>query len=141
MPEKPLIAPTEPTSGSAGDKTKKADQDGGSTQSASSKAKPLDGVTSIDDKVFLECEILAYAALSKIAARIALESQEAFQTPAAAPAVGAAAPTCTIILLDDTLVSALQLFSALQLQLALLEKGFQGVAPAGPPPPKGLRLA
>src|SRR4051812_41083718 len=104
MPDKPLIAPTAPTTEPV-DKKRTADQEAGNAQSTSPKTKSLDGVTSIDDKVFLECEILAYAALSKIAAQVAEEVKEpiGITTPPANPVP-------TVILLDDTLVSALQLY-------------------------------
>lgn len=132
MPEKQLIAPTQPTPNPA-DKDKKAEAESGNAQSSPSKTKPLDGVTSIDDKVFIECEILVYGALSKIAAQVATEAIGADSSTEA--------PKPTVVLLDDTLVSALQLYSSLQLQLALFEKGFNGVVPAAPPPQKSFRLA
>ncbi len=104
-------------------KTRVAQGQGGTASDASSKTKALDGITSIDEKVFLECEILSHSAISRIAERIALEADQAIARTSQA---GASNPT--IILLDQILVSALQVFSAVQLQLALIKKGFEEVA-------------
>lgn len=110
MPEKALIA-TQPADGT--NKTDGKEQQATST----SQVKRLEGTTTIDDKVFIECEMLAHLAISRIAARIASE-------------VGSRAPSkTTVILLDPTLISALQMFAALELQLVLLTKAFDGVAP------------
>jgi hypothetical protein len=139
MPEKPLI----PVTPAADAKTKAAEPQGGAAADSAAKVKRLDGVTSIDDKVFLECEMLAHSAVSDIAHQIAAEAVAAM--PAVEPVAAMPAQTAkdrTVILLDEPLVSAFQLFSALKLQLALFEKGFDGVAPlAATAPPEGLRLA
>jgi len=149
MPEKPLIPVTAPS----GDKVTKPDQEPVNGQSASSKMKRLDGVTSIDEKVFLECEILAHVALSEIATQISKEAKAAAdkepkeaidkardlsnQADNIPPAT--AATRATVILLDNSLISALQLFSSLKLQSALFEKSFNGVAPPEPAVRKELR--
>jgi len=95
--------------------------------SASSTSKLPEGVTTIDDKVFLECEILAYKAVSRISRQIGFEVRAAVDVaaPAGTPA--------TIILLDETLASAFQLYSALIVQLGLFVRAFKSVAPEGSP--------
>ena len=115
----PAPIPPQPASGTT---TEAADPAAPANKTAAS-VKPLDGSTTIDDKVFLECEILAQEAVSKISQRIAHEIHElaSEQRPA------------TIILVDATIASALQMLAALELQLAFFEKSFAAVAPAGQP--------
>jgi hypothetical protein len=137
MPEKPLIPVTAPS----GDKVTKPDQEPVNGQSSSSKTKRLDGITSIDEKVFLECEILAHVALSKITSKMSTEAKAAIDKARDPSKRGDSIPPATVILLDNTLISALQLFSSLKLQSALFEKSFNGVAPLEPAPRKELHKA
>lgn len=118
MPEKPII----PTTPSTAETDRK--QDERATGGGASRVKALEGSTSIDDKVFLECEILAHAAIARIADEVAEEVMEAVKKNPSQPG---AHPT--LFFLDDSLAPSLHLFSSLQLQLALIEKSFHAVAP------------
>jgi hypothetical protein len=61
----------------SGGEGKKSTATGEAAGDTKSSVKRLDGVTSIDDKVFLECEVLAYAAVGTIAAKVATEVEHA----------------------------------------------------------------
>jgi hypothetical protein len=86
--------------------------------------KALQGKTTVDDKVSIEAEILAYSAISKIAKRIASEFHSKFPDPASG---------YRIIVLDDSLVAALTAHQTLVMELDLISNGFARVIEAGTP--------
>jgi hypothetical protein len=116
--------------------TVSAPSSGADSTAAPERAQRLDGKTTVDDKVFLECEFLCHLALSKVAEKIALEVCEATNGRSLDKA------PIRIVLLDQSLVLSLQMLAALELQLALFEKAFRAIAPGTSSREKrGMRLA
>jgi hypothetical protein len=135
MANNPIIPPTPAATGrGVTDTAESARSRSDPGVTAASKPERLQGLTTIDDKVFLECEMLAYASIEIIAGKIAAE-MEAVTRPATDIGPVTVAETRAIatgprlvILVDDELLAALRLFASLKLQLSLFEKGFGGVA-------------
>jgi hypothetical protein len=119
----PILPPRGPAGNSLSPATQKAASpsptvDGAA--SSSSDVKPLEGKTTIDDKLSIECELLCYNSLNKIAAQIAAEFSEGHSS-------------AHVIFLDDTCRSALQVHRAFSLEVELLKHEFGRVKEAAAP--------
>jgi hypothetical protein len=99
------------------------------TASSAPDVKALQGSTTIDDKVSIEAEILAFQAVGKIAKQIRSEFDAKF------PNLKDEEKYC-IILLDDTISPALAAQQALCLSLDLISQDFKSVISGAGATPK-----
>jgi hypothetical protein len=80
------------------------------TNSDERRITPLEGTTTVDEKVFIESETLAYFALDKVCAQIA---QEVYDTRA-----------WHVVLLNDAMSADIQNYFAVLTELKILEKSY-----------------
>jgi hypothetical protein len=117
-------------SAEARQKTAEADRKRREAELAAPAVTPLQGTLSVDDKVSIECETLAYDALRKIAASIV-------------ETVASRAKGSRVVLLDPDARAALLAYRACSAQLDAIESAYGEVAPAagGAPPRRSIGLA
>lgn len=129
MAQPPIVPPRGPAASGTPPTTPtmpaSAPAESGATKS-SPDVKPLEGKTTIDEKLSIECEILCYKAVRKITEQIAKEFQ-AYHSKA--PQKDDKEKPVCIIFLDETFKSALQLHQAVVLQVDLLKEGFGQILP------------
>src|SRR5215831_17849821 len=116
----PIIPPQPAAAQRAQDSTGASSAKAAQATSASPQVpevKALQGSTTIDNKVSIEAEILAYRAVSKIAKQIAREFHQQY------PADAGETPYW-IIVLDDSLVAALTAHQAFVLECDLMAHNF-----------------
>lgn len=100
-----------------------------STSTTPSDVKALQGKTTIDEKVSIEAEILAYGAITEIAREIAKEFHDKFLKDKSGK--NPTGDNFLIIMLDDSLVAALAVHQSLVMELNLIADGFNRVINAG----------
>lgn len=131
MPD--AIIPPQPAS-SQSQKDSKSSNDAQTAKATATSATPpdvkaLQGKTTIDDKVSIEAEILAYSAITEIAKRIAKEFHDKFTKDQTGKDL--TGDDYCIIVLDDSLAAALAAHQALVMELSLIADGFERVINAG----------
>jgi hypothetical protein len=126
IPPQPASVQSQKDSKSS-NKTQTAKTAGTSTTSPDMKA--LQGKTTIDEKVSIETEILAYSAITAIAEQIAREFHDKILKDQREK--NATHNDYWIIVLDDSLVAALAAHQALVMELNLITDGFNRVINAG----------
>src|ERR1700675_1259757 len=120
----PVLPPRGPAGGTAAPASlapSSSNQAASTGKQSPSNVKPLEGTTTIDDKLSIECDILCYASVNNIAFQIALEFNKIRESGA------------LVIILDDTSKQALHLVRVLVWQTDFLIQEFARAAQEAAP--------